>query len=82
LTPVDQEVDVIRHEAVRNNRHVEFGGRWQNLLEHCIDHLGDSEKGLTLGRAEREEITLKSDVQPRIESRSRGESAARATFDR
>jgi hypothetical protein len=44
LTPVDQEVDVIRHEAVRNNRHVEFGGRWQKLLEHRIDHLGDREK--------------------------------------
>jgi hypothetical protein len=62
-------VHVIRHEAARDFFHVKQRSGLQNLPVHTRHGLALDEVRVTLCRAEREEISLQSDVQRGIETR-------------
>jgi hypothetical protein len=66
----DEQVDVIRHEAVRKDDDIEGVGRSQNLSQRHVDHRRINEAASSLCGAKRKEITLKADVEGRIESRA------------
>jgi hypothetical protein len=65
----DEQVHVIRHEAVRDFFHVKQRGGLQNLIVHTRHGLVLDGVRVPLCRAECEEISLQSDVQRRIETR-------------
>jgi len=53
---------MVWHEAVRKNCHVLSSGGAQKLVEHEMDDSGVREERPSVGRAGRQEITVKSDV--------------------
>jgi len=55
-------VDVIGHEAVRQNRKRTVACGARNLLQHKGDGVGGDEDRRTLKRAERQEICVEADV--------------------
>jgi len=55
-------MQVIGHEAVRNNREPLFGRTSLNLQQHQIDVFARGEVPLSLERAPRQEISVEAEV--------------------
>jgi hypothetical protein len=62
-------MQMVRHEAVRNHFNVKRSRRSQELLQNQFNNIRLNEPRTPLCGAERQEITLQTDVQRRMQTR-------------
>ena len=66
--PFDEQVNVVRHIAVRKYRHVEVSGGTQELIMNAPDELLSGEMRPPLKRADGQEVLLRTGVAVVLES--------------
>jgi hypothetical protein len=67
LLPLHEEMNMIRHEAVRNKREVFVDRRAQDLSQHQVDTFAAHEHVTSLIRAEGQEIPIAPEIVERLE---------------
>ena len=70
IVAMSKQMDMIRHEAVREDRNTGFQRAAQKVREHKIDLGWAREKGPALSRAVRQETSHETTVRSGIESRA------------
>ena len=67
---MSKQMDMIRHEAAREDRNMGFNNAAQELLQYEIDRARAGEARLALGRAVRQETSHETTVRSGIKSRA------------